>query len=57
MVRGRAKFQSQITLGKVVVFYLLTVFSATQFPHRHKGHDDRLYIFKEVNICRVSNGA
>lgn len=56
-MRGRAKFQSQITLGKVVVFYLLTVFSATQFPHLHKGHDDRLYIFKEVNICRVSNGA
>lgn len=57
MVGGRAKFQSQVTLCKVVVFYLLAVFSAPQFPHLHKGHDDRLYILKEVNISRVSNSA
>ena len=57
MVRGRAKFQSQITLCKVVVFYLLTVFSTPQFPHLRKGHDDRLCIFKEVNISWVSKGA
>lgn len=49
-----SKFQSQITGCKSVVFHLSAV---PQYPHVHKRHDDRLYIFKEANVSQVSSGA